>query len=109
MQAHYTPERDDPGIANILPADARHNGQEWIFSVPDGGIEDMLRLLTQSGALPVGPLVLAGLFAVVCRRAGEGSWGSSACPPKPPVFVKEGTLTDDGGSGGTGTVHPALY
>ncbi len=49
MQAHYTPERDDQSIAGILPADARHNGREWIFPVPDGGIEDMLRLLTQSG------------------------------------------------------------
>ena len=49
MQAHYAPERDDPSIAGMLPADARHNGHEWIFSVPDGGIEDMLRLLTQSG------------------------------------------------------------
>ena len=39
------------------------------------------RLLTQSGALPVGPLVLLGLFFVVVRRAREG-------PPKPPVFSK---------------------
>jgi ABC-2 type transport system ATP-binding protein len=49
MQAHYTPERDDPSIAAMLPADARHNGHEWVFSVPDGGIEAMLTRLTQSG------------------------------------------------------------
>ncbi len=49
MQAHYTPERDDPALAATLPADARHNGHEWIFSVPDGGIEEMLQRLTQSG------------------------------------------------------------
>lgn len=49
MQAHYTPERDDPALAAILPQDARHNGQEWTFSVPDGGIEAMLARLTQSG------------------------------------------------------------
>jgi ABC-2 type transport system ATP-binding protein len=49
MQAHYTPERDDPAIAGILPGEARHNGREWVFPVPDGGIEAMLRLLTQSG------------------------------------------------------------
>ncbi|MES2097212.1 MAG: ATP-binding cassette domain-containing protein [Pseudomonadota bacterium] len=49
MQAHYTPERDDPSIAGMLPTDARHNGHEWVFSVPDGGIEAMLTRLTQSG------------------------------------------------------------
>jgi len=49
MQAHYTPERDDPSLASLLPADARHSGNEWIFSVPDGGIEEMLQRLTQSG------------------------------------------------------------
>jgi ABC-2 type transport system ATP-binding protein len=49
MQAHYKPERDDPSIAGMLPADARHNGHEWVFSVPDGGIEAMLTRLTQSG------------------------------------------------------------
>jgi ABC-2 type transport system ATP-binding protein len=49
MQAHYTPERDDPAIAAMLPGDARHNGHEWVFSVPDGGIEAMLTRLTQSG------------------------------------------------------------
>ena len=49
MQAHYQPERDDPSIADILPADARHTGRDWVFPVPDGGIEAMLRLLTQSG------------------------------------------------------------
>ena len=49
MQAHYTPERDEPSIAAMLPADARHNGHEWVFSVPDGGIEAMLTRLTQSG------------------------------------------------------------
>jgi ABC-2 type transport system ATP-binding protein len=49
MQAHYTPERDDPSLAATLPADARHNGGEWIFSVPDGGVEAMLQRLTQSG------------------------------------------------------------
>lgn len=48
MQAHYTPERDDPALAAMLPADARRNGREWTFSVPDGGIEAMLQLLTQS-------------------------------------------------------------
>jgi ABC-2 type transport system ATP-binding protein len=48
MQAHYTPERDDPALAATLPADARHNGHEWIFSVPEGGVEAMLQRLTQS-------------------------------------------------------------
>ena len=49
MQAHYTPERDTPDIAAMLPPDARHNGHEWVFPVPDGGIEAMLTRLTQSG------------------------------------------------------------
>ena len=49
MQAHYTPERDDPAIAAMLPAEARHSGGKWIFPVPDGGIEEMLREITQSG------------------------------------------------------------
>jgi len=49
MQAHYTPERDDPSLAALLPADARHNGREWIFPVPDGEIEPMLQRLIQSG------------------------------------------------------------
>ena len=49
MQAHYVPERDDPSIAATLPADARHSGHDWVFSVPDGGIEAMLQRLTQSG------------------------------------------------------------
>ena len=49
MQAHYVPERDTPDIAATLPADARHSGHDWVFSVPDGGIEAMLQRITQSG------------------------------------------------------------
>ena len=49
MQAHYTPERDDDAIAAMLPADARHAQGEWVFSVPDGGIEPMLERILQSG------------------------------------------------------------
>lgn len=49
MQVHYTPERDDPAIAATLPAEARRQSGEWIFPVPDDGIEPMLQTLIRSG------------------------------------------------------------
>lgn len=49
MQVHYTPERDDPALAGRLPAEARQQGGEWIFPVPDDGIEAMLQSLIHSG------------------------------------------------------------
>ena len=49
MQAHYMPERDGEAIAAMLPADARHAQGEWVFSVPDGGIEPMLERILRSG------------------------------------------------------------
>ena len=49
MRAHYQPERDMPEVASVLPADAVHNGHDWVFPVPDGGVEAMLLTLTQSG------------------------------------------------------------
>ncbi|MGY2733479.1 ABC transporter ATP-binding protein [Sphingomonas sp. UYP23] len=49
MRAHYVPERDDPGIAAHLPADARHGEQGWSFEVPDGGVEQALSRLIGAG------------------------------------------------------------
>ncbi len=49
MRAHYVPERDDPTIAQHLPADARHGEQGWSFEVPDGGVEQALSRLIGAG------------------------------------------------------------
>ena len=49
MRAHYQPERDGPEVAAILPADAQHNGRDWVFPVADDGVEALLLKLTQSG------------------------------------------------------------
>ena len=74
MQAHYTPERNDPGIAAMLPDDARHNGHEWIFSVPDGGIEAMLTRLTQSGHGVTGlSIERPGLHDAFVKIVGAGA------------------------------------
>jgi ABC-2 type transport system ATP-binding protein len=49
MRAHYVPERDDPTIAQHLPADARHGEHGWSFEVPDGGVEQALSRLIGAG------------------------------------------------------------
>ncbi len=49
MRAHYQPERDGPEVAAMLPADAQHNGRDWVFPVADEGVEALLLKLTQSG------------------------------------------------------------
>ncbi|TPG56311.1 ABC transporter ATP-binding protein [Sphingomonas glacialis] len=49
MRAQYVPERDDPTIAQHLPADARHGEQGWSFEVPDGGVEQALTRLIGAG------------------------------------------------------------
>ncbi len=49
MRAHYVPERDDPGIADHLPAGATHDGHGWRFPVPDGGVEQVLTRLVAGG------------------------------------------------------------
>ena len=49
MRAHYQPERDGPEVAAILPADAQHNGRDWVFPVADDAVEALLLKLTQSG------------------------------------------------------------
>lgn len=49
MQAHYVPRDDDPSIASLLPADARHVAGGWRFTQPEGGIEGVLRRLIDAG------------------------------------------------------------
>jgi ABC-2 type transport system ATP-binding protein len=48
-QASYRPRRDDPAIADVLPADARHLADGWRFTVPPEGIEDTLTRLIAAG------------------------------------------------------------
>jgi ABC-2 type transport system ATP-binding protein len=36
-------------VAAILPADAQHNGRDWVFPVADDAVEALLLKLTQSG------------------------------------------------------------
>lgn len=49
MRAHYVPVRDDPGVAEHLPADARHDEHGWNFEVPEGGVEQALSRLIGAG------------------------------------------------------------
>ena len=44
-----------------LPADARHEGQFWLFSLPDSGIEPLLRALIEGEA---------GILSLSIERAG---------------------------------------
>ncbi|MEO5866009.1 MAG: AAA family ATPase, partial [Sphingomonas sp.] len=49
MQALYTPRNDDRSIAALLPADARHLGDGWRFTVPSEGTEAVLSRLLDAG------------------------------------------------------------
>jgi ABC-2 type transport system ATP-binding protein len=49
MRAHYVPRVDAEDLANVLPADAVHNGRDWRFTVPEGGAEAIVMKLIQSG------------------------------------------------------------
>jgi ABC-2 type transport system ATP-binding protein len=35
---------------NVIPADARREGEEWVFELPEGGPEPMLKALIDGGA-----------------------------------------------------------
>ncbi|MDO7844469.1 ATP-binding cassette domain-containing protein [Sphingomonas sp. CA1-15] len=49
MRARYVPDREDPGLAAFLPADAVQTPAGWRFSVPDGGVEAALKRLIEGG------------------------------------------------------------
>ena len=48
-QVHYTPRMAAPGIESLLPADARQREGEWVFTLPDSGMEALLMQLIQAG------------------------------------------------------------
>ena len=49
MRASYVPARDDEDLRALLPADAVHNGTNWRFTVPEGGAEELVLKLIESG------------------------------------------------------------
>ena len=49
MRATYVPTRDDEGLGALLPVGAVHDGAKWRFTVPEGGAEDLVLKLIQSG------------------------------------------------------------
>lgn len=49
MAAHYTPRREDAGLAALLPGDAIAENGGWRFAVPEDGIEALLGRLLESG------------------------------------------------------------
>lgn len=57
-----------------LPADARHEGDYWYFSLPDSGIEPLLRALIEgeAGILSLS-IERAGLHDAFVHIAGEAA------------------------------------
>ena len=49
QQVHYVPTHPDALVAAQLPADARADGDGWRFTLPPGGIEDVLTRLIAAG------------------------------------------------------------
>ena len=48
-QVHYTPGQDGPGLAALLPADARVEAGAYVFTMPSEGIEALLVTLINAG------------------------------------------------------------
>ncbi|MBX9797010.1 ABC transporter ATP-binding protein [Sphingomonas sp.] len=48
-QVHYTPRVALDGIDRLLPADARHQEGEWVFTLPETGMEALLMPLISAG------------------------------------------------------------
>ena len=49
MRASYVPTNDGDDLRSLLPGDAAHNGAAWRFTVPEGGAEELVMKLIQSG------------------------------------------------------------
>ncbi|KQT32309.1 ABC transporter ATP-binding protein [Sphingomonas sp. Leaf412] len=49
QQVRYVPARPAPAIAALLPPDAAAGGDGWRFTLPDEGIENVLRRLIDAG------------------------------------------------------------
>jgi ABC-2 type transport system ATP-binding protein len=74
MQAQYTPDKPGVKIAAMLPKDAQEAGGAWRFTVPDGGVEDILGKLIKSGhgiaGLTMQRPSLHDAFVKIVREAG---------------------------------------
>jgi ABC-2 type transport system ATP-binding protein len=87
MRAHYVPERDDPGIAAHLPADATHDAQGWSFEVPEGGVERAMSGLIGAGhgiaGLSIERPGLHDAFVRIVGQAGQDVTGLGKVATEP--------------------------
>ena len=93
---------------SAIPADARREGDEWVFELPEGGPEPLLKALIDGGAgietlaierpgLHDAFVAIAGNTAAAAMGAGEGR--NDALPPlrlrhRPPRFLRDGAVED---------------
>ena len=80
MRAHYVPHHPGDGIAALLPPDAQRDrqGDGWIFSVPDDGVEQTLSRLIAGGFGIAGlsierPGLHDAFVRIVGKAAAEGT------------------------------------
>ncbi len=72
QRVRYTPQRPDPAIAAILPADAVSDGAGWRFELPGEGIERLLVRLIDAGHGIAGlSIERPGLHEAFVRIVGE--------------------------------------
>lgn len=72
--AHYVPHFPNDGIAATLPAEARREGDGWRFTMPEGGIEDLLLKLINAGYGISGlSIERPGLHDAFVRIVGEAA------------------------------------
>jgi ABC-2 type transport system ATP-binding protein len=72
--AHYVPHFPNDNIAATLPADARREGDGWRFTMPEGGIEDLLLKLINAGYGISGlSIERPGLHDAFVRIVGEAA------------------------------------
>ena len=79
--AHYVPHFPNDDIAGVLPADARREGDGWRFTMPEGGIEDLLLKLINAGYGISGlSIERPGLHDAFVRIVGEAALSEDAAP-----------------------------
>lgn len=79
--AHYVPHFPNDDIAAVLPADARREGHGWRFTMPEGGIEDLLLKLINAGYGISGlSIERPGLHDAFVRIVGEAALSEDAAP-----------------------------
>ncbi len=49
MRVRYTPRHADEQLRALLPADAHAQGEAWLFTLPDTGVEPLLARLMETG------------------------------------------------------------